>query len=185
MYELILKYAGNLKRMAARKKGDSFSLCKEENLKVKAMTLFLRTEQRLYYPEVIRFFENHKVSSKIPSIVLQMNLFMDTDSLIRVKCKFRNDVCCPLLLPTNSHASVLVVRDIHQKNMHFVLYCTLRELRKNFWLPKGFSTVSAILKQCITCRRLNERPLKLNQSSYRDFRTDPPEFRFPAYFWTM
>ena len=35
-----------------------------------------------------------------------------------------------------------------------------------------------VLLECITCKRLNESPIKLNQSDYRDFRVDPPSIPF-------
>lgn len=38
------------------------------------------------------------------------------------------------------------------------------------------------LKKCINCRRFNNRPIKLNQNVYRDFRIDPPNIPFRTVF---
>lgn len=37
-----------------------------------------------------------------------------------------------------------------------------------------YSTVKNYLKSCLTCKRVNARPVKLNQNAYREFRTNPP-----------
>ena len=49
----------------------------------------------------------------------------------------------------------------------------------------GFNFVKKVLKEYIVCRRLNERPTKLNQSSYRDFRINLVKFLMPTYLLTM
>ncbi|XP_068206256.1 uncharacterized protein [Palaemon carinicauda] len=39
-----------------------------------------------------------------------------------------------------------------------------------------------VLRECITCRRLNERPIKANQSAYRDCRSNPPPIPYRYIF---
>ena len=39
-----------------------------------------------------------------------------------------------------------------------------------------------MLKQCVTCKRFKERPIKLNQSPYRDIRIDPPSVPFRSIY---
>ena len=183
VYKLLYKYLGNLRKAVAKRKNETYDEICNNSLSVMATKLFIRTEQALYYPEVVNFFNERKIKTcRTPSLVLQMNLFLDDDSIIRVKCKLNYNANCPILIPTNSFASNLIVRSVHQKNMHAGLYCTLRELRKTFWLPRGFSTVRTILRQCVTCKRVNERPLKLNQSSYREFRSNPIKIPFSTVF---
>ena len=58
----------------------------------------------------------------------------------------------------------------------------LKELRKKFWIPHYYSTVRKVLRECVICRRFNERPIKLNQNSYREFRVEPPEIPFRYVF---
>ncbi|XP_068203538.1 uncharacterized protein [Palaemon carinicauda] len=40
------------------------------------------------------------------------------------------------------------------------------------------STIKRILKECVVCRRYNQRPVKLNQSAYREFRLSPSDKPF-------
>lgn len=101
---------------------------------------------------------------------------------MRVKSKFNNIKHHLILLPSDSHLSKILVRDLHEKFMHAGVYVVLRELRKNYWILRGFSSVRKILKHCVPCKKLNERPVKLNQNSYREFRTDPPKLPFSSIF---
>ena len=67
---------------------------------------------------------------------------------------------------------------LHEKYAHAGCYSLLSELRKTFYIPSYFSNVKKVLKTCISCRKMNERTIKLNQSSYRDFRLHPCEIPF-------
>ena len=49
-------------------------------------------------------------------------------------------------------------------------------------MSKPFSTVKRCLKNCVHCRRFNNRTVKLNQNSYREFCTDPPHIPFSNIF---
>ncbi|XP_068207513.1 uncharacterized protein [Palaemon carinicauda] len=60
--------------------------------------------------------------------------------------------------------------DEHLLLKHADCYALLTELRRKFWIRKFFSTVKRILKECVVSRRYNQRPVKLNQSAYREFR---------------
>lgn len=55
-------------------------------------------------------------------------------------------------------------------------------MRKTFWIPSYYITVKKVVQKCISCRRFNERPIKLNQSPYRDFRVNPDSTVFSSLF---
>lgn len=64
-------------------------------------------------------------------------------------------------------------------------------LKKKIYIINCFSTVKKILKTCVTCRRLNKRTIKINQSSYREFRIKIPNIPFKyvfidhlSHYWT-
>ncbi|XP_068234314.1 uncharacterized protein [Palaemon carinicauda] len=112
-----------------------------------------------------------------------LNLYPDTHNLIRVICKF-NEKCSvtnqtyPILLSRESTLTKLIILDEHLLLKHAGCYALLTELRRKFWIPKFFSTVKRILKECVVCRRYNQRPVKLNQSAYREFRLSPSDKPF-------
>ena len=63
-----------------------------------------------------------------------------------------------------------MIRHIHVHLEHAGLHSILREMKINF--------ISLIINPhseecCIVCRCLNTRPIKLNQSYYKDFRENP------------
>ena len=47
-------------------------------------------QQRIVFPEVFRYVEKHKTTlNDMPNIVSQLNVYIDTQGLLRVKCKTR------------------------------------------------------------------------------------------------
>ena len=148
----------------------------------------ISTEQREHFPDIFSYFDKGFSSFKdIPPIVAQLNLFVDNYGLIRVKSKFskwyhnpKNDF--PLLLPRDSFLTQLIIWDAHIKLFHTGCYAVLTELRRYYYIPKQFSLVKKVLKQCIHCRRFNSRTIKINQNAYRDFRSDPPNIPFANIF---
>lgn len=156
------------------------------NDRADAFKLALGNEQRLWYPEVLKYFDSNNLTVKdMPNIVAQLNLFMDNDGLIRVGAKFPNyhrSSYFPLLLHKRSKVTESIIYDFHRKFQHCGVYSLLAEIRTKFWIPHRFSTVKRVLKKCIHCKRYNERTLKLNQSDYRDFRLCPENIPYANIF---
>ena len=70
----------------------------------------------------------------------------------------------PILLKRDHFLTRLIVWDAHLKVKHNGERQTLAEVRNEYWIPRGKSLVKQILKQCITCRKLNARPYNYPQS---------------------
>ena len=144
-------------------------------------------EQKQNFPEVFEFFvrKSPPVSS-MPNLISQLNLFIDENGFIRVKCKFSKGFCpgkrFPLLLPKNSYLTTLIVRHYHEKVCHAGMHSVLKEIRNEFWIPQCYSLVRRVLRSCTVCRRFNARPIVLNQNSYREWRSDPPRRVFASVF---
>ncbi|XP_068247851.1 uncharacterized protein [Palaemon carinicauda] len=89
-------------------------------------------------------------------------------------------------LYTEAITQILKVdQDIHfadVKKYFSSCYVILTELRKQYWVPHYFSVVKRVLKECITCRKVKQRTIKLNQSPYREFRLEPPNIPFKYIF---
>ena len=153
-----------------------------------AIARLLKHEQHKYFSDILYYFEKGFCPTKeVPSLVFQLNLFLDEQGLIRVKSKFHkwsygsNDNF-PILLPRDSHLTKLIIWDAHIKLFHTGCYAVLAELRKHYYIPKQFSVIKKILKECVHCRRLNCRTVKTNQNCYREFRVDPPNIPFANIF---
>ena len=103
--------------------------------------------------------------------------------MLRVQSKFgKDDRHNPILLPYSSILTERIIQCTHAKLAHSGIYSVVRELRRNFWIEKCFSATKKVLKSCITCKRIHERPVKINQNRYRDFRSDPPRKPFSSVF---
>jgi len=157
------------------------------NLYRLAILELIKTDQRRHFPELVTFFASPSERAKdVPALVTKVNLFTH-EGVIKVKSKFDrwiNDenFCFPILLAKNSTLTELVIRNAHERLAHGGVYNILSHLRKQFWVIHFFSAVKSVLKKCIQCRRFNARPIKLNQSSYRQFRAAPPSEPFKVIY---
>ena len=157
------------------------------NLFAEATKQIITCDQRKYFSDVFEYFANKRTKLEdIPQIVSQMNVFIDNQGLLRVKSKFKkwhnSSTNFPILLHQNSELTRIIILDAHECLGHSGCYSVLSQLRKQFFFPKHFSTVKKCLKSCVHCKRFNARSIKLNQSQYREFRTDPPQIPFANIF---
>ena len=160
----------------------------KENLMAEASNHIIKVEQNLFFPEIYDFFDKKNVPlNEIPSLVTQLNVFKDSSGLLRVKCKLDRRVYSetkkfPLLVPKTSRLTELIIEDTHRRMKHAGCYSVLKEIRKNFWIPRCFSTVKGVLRRCVACRRFNRRTVKLNQSAYMSERIDPEQIPYNYIF---
>ncbi|XP_066947446.1 uncharacterized protein [Macrobrachium rosenbergii] len=190
VYSKILIFVNKLKAKVKSKYPDRFSHFEDKddaNFFSEATRQIILKDQQSEFPEVFKYFHSNSRNVKdIPNIVKQLNVFMDRDGLLRVrsKCERLRSVerfkrySFPLLLAKKSVLTPLIILDMHRKLAHAGCYSLLTELRKTFWIPHFFSIVKRILKTCTTCRRFNERTVKLNQSPYRMCRLNPSNIPF-------
>ncbi|XP_068225135.1 uncharacterized protein [Palaemon carinicauda] len=156
----------------------------KKDLRSKALTQIISKDQQINFPDVIDYLSsNSKTKMAMPNLISQLNLYPDTHNIIRVNCKFNEkrsvtNQTYPILLSRESTLTKLIILDEHLLLKHAGCYAILTELRRKFWIPKFFSTVKRILKECVVCRRYNQRPVKLNQSAYREFRLSPSDKPF-------
>ena len=155
----------------------------EEHCLVEANTRILLNDQSVEFPEILNYFKApSKVVKKIPSLVSQINLYVDKSGLIRVKGKFSKSNSMyknfPILLSRNSDLTKLIIKDFHEKFRHSGIYYVTKEIRKLFWVPRIFSIVKKVIKDCIFCKRYKTSPIALNQSYYREQRVEPCKIPF-------
>ena len=119
-----------------------------------------------------------KLAKDIPNIVRQLNVYVDQQGLLRVKCKLdrfksasKNNF--PILLSKDSYLTKLIIHDTYLKLKYSGIYSILVDMRKHFWIPRCFVTVKKVLKTCKICKRFHGRTFKINQSPYKEFRLDP------------
>lgn len=184
-YKFVLTFVEKFKSAVSRSKLTRFVPLTSEQVDASAYRLLIMHLQTKYYPDVINYFRStEKKQRRIPNIVTQLNLFLDR-GLLRVKCKLKiwsSSVKLPLLLPSKSFLTELIINHFHSKLCHAGVYGVFSELRKSYWIPCTFSTVKRCIRSCVQCRRLNRRTISLTQNAYREFRLDPPSVPFRYVF---
>ena len=182
----VLKFVRILKdRVNSRLNGSTSPISANlVNFHLSAVSNLLRTEQKNYYEEIYSYLDSdNKYNRDMPELIKKYNIFRDSDSILRIQSKFGKDERFnPILLPNSSSLTTLIIKNTHDKMSHSGVYSIIRELRKEFWIEKCFSAVKKVIKSCITCKKIHERPIKLNQSLYRKFRREPPRKPFKSVF---
>lgn len=188
VYRLVLKFVSKLKLKIKQKKSECDNLILKDNFYEEACYQIILNDQKLNFPDIFSFFEvNTRVKKDIPILVSQLNLFQDERGILRVKSQFdkwadHSKYKFPILLCKTSKITELIIFDLHIRFSHAGCYSVLSEFRKQFYVPHHFSVVKRILRQCIICKRHNQRSIKLNQSAYRDFRVNPPNIPYKYTF---
>ena len=183
---LVLKFLDKLKRKANEKYGRKLNVSNENDLRKSALIHIIRQDQMKHFADIHNYFDcSEKALKNIPTLVSQLNVYKDENSLLRVKAKFKtwngkNEF--PVLLSKHSKVARLLVLDMHHSLSHGGIHRVITEFRKLYWVPAILSFVKKVLKDCILCRKVNSRPISLNQSSYRDFRLMPCNIPFRDLF---
>ena len=184
----VLQFIGNLKYRLKIKYGNKYEhLMVNESYADKSAEIIIKATQAEEFAEVMDYM--HKKPSslrKIPGLISRMNLFMDQQGIIRVGSKMlrfkKNAEYLPILLPAKHAVTKLIIEKAHKSRCHAGVYAVLAELRKQFYVPKPYATVKRVLNECVHCRRLNSRVIKLNQNSYPEFRVNPSDTPFRHVF---
>jgi len=184
---IALRFINNLKFRLNKKKSKNWKVYENSELYSIAKDHIIGKEQRKIYPEVYEFLESgSRKLSDMPEIVSKLNIFI-SDGVLRMKSKFsrfKNDsnFSFPIVLPKKCSLTDLIIMSMHKMMAHSGCYSVLSKLRRDFYIEHVFSTVKRVLKDCVHCRRFNARTIKLNQSSYKEWRVSPVNTVFGYVF---
>ncbi|XP_055634307.1 uncharacterized protein LOC129774571 [Toxorhynchites rutilus septentrionalis] len=148
---------------ASRRDSKTGSLDRENALKV-----LERLAQREEFPLEIQIFEKNQIHSNntkptgLKSQLKNLNLFMDQFGLLRINGRLLNmkapyDTRFPILLPANHKISWLIMRSFHVRTLHAGPSLVLATVRQRFWPLRGRQLARKIVRQCITCFRINPK----------------------------
>jgi len=93
----------------------------------------------------------------------QLDLFLDSDEVVRCQGRISNadlpsSSKTPILLPSHSHFTNLLIQQKHCEVLHNGIWDTLTAIREIHWIVKGRAAVKKVLRRCVTLR-----DLKVNQ----------------------
>ena len=112
----------------------------------------------------------------------EINPFLDEHGLIRVGGRLKKANLIfnqkhPLLLPSKHHVSDLLIRDIHEINLHAGIQSTLYTVRERFWILNGKNQIRSIIHRCIECIRQKPQMMHAQMADLPEPRvTEAPAF---------
>ncbi|KAK0140007.1 hypothetical protein N1851_023079 [Merluccius polli] len=127
----------------------------------KAEVAIISFVQQQHFPEEISNLtagKNIKKSSHLYKLDPTM-----VDGVLRVggrlsKAALPEELKHPVILPKSSNISELILRHVHVKIGHSGRNHMLSSLRRQFWIPHANALARKICRECMTCRRLHQKP---------------------------
>lgn len=147
-----------LKKYRHFKQDKIVSLNEIENAK----NVWIRREQNSYFEVEINCLQQSKaLPSK--SNILSLTPMLDKENILRVRGRLKNAllpvaVKHPIILPTKSIFTKLIIRQAHFRTLHGGLQLTLSTIRDEFWIIRGKQEVKTHISKCITCYRDKCKP---------------------------
>ena len=135
---------------------------------ISAMQYWLRFTQRKYFTSIVSMLTSHN-NLKGPSdsryMINDLGLFLDEKGIIRCRGRIQNATWpfisrYPVLLPSKSHITTLLIEISHRTSLHEGISGTLAEVRSKFWIPKGRQAVKKVISRCNICQRVAGQPYK-------------------------
>ena len=127
---------------------------------------FVRIYQQKHFREEIKCLLTEKSISPSSHIKRLSPIWDSKLKIIRVGGRLNQAPQCsedqkhPILLP-NCHLAKLVIREIHQKNLHGGQSATLGIVRMKFWPLRAKQVIKSQIHRCIKCFRV--RPIMIEQ----------------------
>ena len=174
----VFRFCSNLKSAVKKEtvnKSDKVSVS-EINSAENALIKFIQMDN---FETEIRYLlldSPAKCNLRTPSHVTQFNLYIDETGIIRCRSRIGNAMMPdsskkPILLPSKSRYSELLLEDCHEKVFHNGLRDTLNVLRQKYWVLRGREKVKSIVRKCVVCKKIEGVPYKTV------FCPDLPKFR--------
>ena len=94
-----------------------------------------------------------------------MGLYCDNNSVLRcggriANTKFDFYTKHSILLSPKSYLSKLFAVMYHKYGLHSGVQSTLASLRQMFWLPRGRQILKSIIFNCVTCKKIEGKPIR-------------------------
>ena len=141
------------------------------------------SEREVALQKIIKMDQYHHFRDDIKD--LQLNLQLKKGSKLRGLNPIRDDLGILkmrgrvatepelVILHQKSHLTKLLIREAHRANLHSGVSHTLNNLRSKYWIIKGFATVKATLRHCVTCKKTHSRLAGQQMASLPEWRTTP------------
>ena len=142
-----------------------------------AKTAILRYVQQRHYGNELKALQEGKVLRH--SNLYRLEPWLSKDGLLCVggratQIHHRTDDSGPIILPRDHHVTKIILREIHEGAAgHSGREHTLACSRRSYWITACRPLLDRILRECITCRRVNGRPGQQRQGDLPRERITP------------
>ena len=139
--------------------------------------VIIRVVQSEVFAAELKYLTEKSGTIQPTNYIKEFNLFLDEDHLLRCKTKLRHaeipeDNKNPIIIPSRHQFSRFKFpQEAHEKVYYSGIGLTLSTLRQRFWILRGRESVKRVLRDCVTCKRLQGKPFKPATA------TELPEFR--------
>ena len=127
----------------------------------RAMQQIIKLTQKRAFQEEFKALESNKGIPK--SSLLQRLRPVLIEGILCVGGRLDNagdeNVKHPIIL-ANDHLTTLLIRQAHEKNGHAGSNYVLTQLRRKYFLLKGYSAVKSVLSSCIKCKKHHGQPMQ-------------------------
>lgn len=133
-----------------------------EELRTATLRIIAWTQRICFASELHDLQRGRPINSR--SCLTPLDPGIDEDGVIRVGGRLNHsslpyDQKHPIILPKNHKITELIIRKEHISGLHAGTQATLYNLRKNYWIIDGRRQISNVIQHCLTCAKLNPRPI--------------------------
>ncbi|CAG4919481.1 unnamed protein product [Colias eurytheme] len=121
----------------------------------------IRETQRVYFEDdIMQLRSGHNVSKR--SQLHTLHPILDENGIVRVGGRIHEahvnyDKRHPVILPSNSHLTKLILQDAHLKTLHGGPQLMLNYIRSKYWIIRGRDMVKKCYRNCVTCIRYSQQ----------------------------
>lgn len=130
-----------------------------------AEVLLARLAQRDSYPDIYYCLLNGKSLNGKPANLTKLNLFIDSDNIIRVGGRIENSSTFsyekkhPILISCKHNFATLLFRYEHRKLLHAPPQLLLFTIRETWWPVGARNLARQTARDCVTCKRFQGKTL--------------------------
>ena len=135
---------------------------------ISALQYWLRFIQKKHYGSIVSLLMsgvNSPGPSDSKSMINDLGLYLDDKGIIHCRGRIQNASLpftsrYPILLPSKSHLTTLLIEVSHKTSLHEGISGTLAEVRSVYWIPKGRQAVKKVISRCNLCQRIMGQPYR-------------------------
>lgn len=126
------------------------------------LNICIKATQKLYFEEEINQIKSKAGCVTKKSKLHTLSPFLDQNGLLRVGGRINQstagfDKRHPIIMPSESHLTKLIVLDAHHKTLHGGPQIMLNFIRSKYWIIRAREKAKKCYRDCVTCVRYSRQ----------------------------